>query len=90
MPYVERASFFQNTAALYSYCSHNGSANAEDLDHLRLAGATEDVYIAKLEKNIPQRIRMFVWIEGQDVDCINAATTGSFALSVELAGSNAS
>lgn len=88
MPYVERASFFQSTSALYSYCAHNGFADAEALSNLRLSGATEDVYIVKLEKNVPQRIRMFVWIEGQDVDCSYDAQAVSFALSVELAGSH--
>ncbi|MBE6636791.1 MAG: hypothetical protein E7618_03180 [Ruminococcaceae bacterium] len=88
MPYVERASFFKNTAALYSYCAHNGTADAAALGQLSLAGATEDVYIVELEKNIPQRIRMFVWIEGQDVDCSYDAQAVSFALSMELAGSH--
>lgn len=88
MPYVERAAFFKNTADLYSYCTHNGSADAEALSSLQMAGATEDVYIVKLEKNVPQRIRMFVWIEGQDVDCSFDAQTAGFALSVELAGSH--
>lgn len=87
MPYVERASFIKNTAALYSYCAYNGTANADALGQLPLAGATEDVYIIELEKNIPQRIRMFVWIEGQDVDCSYDAQTVSFAMSIELAGS---
>ena len=40
------------------------------------------------EKNIPQRIRMFVWIEGQDVDCTEEAIALDFAMSVELAGSD--
>jgi len=88
MPYVERASFLKNTAALYSYCTHNGTADAEALGSLPLSGATEDVYIVELEKNIPQRVRMFVWIEGQDVDCSYDAQTVSFALSIELAGSH--
>lgn len=88
MPYVERAKFFKNTAALYSYCAHNGTADADALSNLQLSGATEDTYIVKLEKNVPQRIRMFIWIEGQDVDCAYDALTASFALSVELAGSH--
>ena len=88
MPYVERAKFFQSTAALYSYCTHNGTADADALSNLQMSGATEDTYIVKLEKNVPQRIRMFVWIEGQDVDCTFDAVTTSFALSVELAGSH--
>jgi hypothetical protein len=52
------------------------------------SGATEDVYIIKLERNVPQRIRMFVWIEGQDVDCVNAVAASNFAINLELAGGN--
>ena len=53
---------------------------------LKLSGATESTAIVRLEKNVPQRIRMFVWIEGQDVDCTGAEAV-DFAISVELAGS---
>jgi hypothetical protein len=51
------------------------------------AGATIDTCIAQLEKNVPQRIRMFVWIEGQDVDCIGSKGDISFTMGVEFAGS---
>ena len=46
----------------------------------------EEYYIVKLEKNVPQRIRMFVWLEGQDVDCALSAFADSLALGLELAG----
>jgi hypothetical protein len=42
--------------------------------------------ILTLTKNVPQRIRMFVWIEGQDVDCWNDIATGSFIINLELVG----
>ena len=54
-----------------------------------IAGATDDVYIVKLEKNVPQRIRLFIWLEGEDVDCVNSASASAFAFRIELAGSNA-
>ena len=53
-----------------------------------LSGATEDVYIIELEKNIPQRIRMFIWIEGQDADCKVSSGAGPFAVNIEFAGGN--
>jgi len=42
-----------------------------------------------LEKNIPQRIRMFIWLEGQDPDCIGFADSVPFAIGLELAGGRA-
>lgn len=50
------------------------------------AGATEDVHIIQLEKNVPQRIRMFVWLEGQDMDCSNGRNSTQFAVNIEFAG----
>ena len=86
-PYLTRGDFVTKTADLYEKCQ-NGLATSEQLATLDTSGATEDVYIVKLEKNIPQRIRMFVWIEGQDPDCAEMTQLGRFALSLELAGSN--
>jgi len=88
MPYVERARFFKNTDSLYQYADRNGNVSAESLANLQLSGATEDVYIVELEKNVPQRVRMFVWIEEQDIDCSYDAQTVGFAMSIELAGSH--
>lgn len=86
--YLTRGDFVTNTAELYSACDENGYADKESLATIDTSGATEDVYIVKLEKNIPQRIRMFVWIEGQDADCAQMAESARFSLSLELAGSN--
>ncbi len=85
--YLTKGDFVTSTKELYENCE-NGQADEAQLESLRTSGATEDVYIVKLEKNIPQRIRMFVWIEGQDVDCNQMTELGRFALSLELAGSN--
>ena len=57
------------------------------LETMAQSGATEDVTIVCLEKNIPQRIRMFIWIEGQDSDCASSLNNVSFTLGLELAGS---
>lgn len=90
-PYVNKGNFLSSTANLYTVAdSGNKIADAEELRNLMQSGATEDVYMTQLTGSVPQRIRMFIWLEGQDVDCINSAATSGFAISIELAGSNAS
>lgn len=89
-PYVRKGNFLSNTSNLYAVAGSNRIVDAQQLTQLRQAGATDDVYMTQLTSCVPQRIRMFVWLEGQDVDCINAAATSGFAISVELAGSNVS
>lgn len=88
-PYVTKGSFLSYTRDLYNAAA-NRAVSADDLQLLPKAGATSDVYMTELYGGVPQRIRMFVWLEGQDVDCINSAAAGSFAISIELAGSNES
>ncbi len=84
-PYINKGSFITRTADLYQY---GGIVTAEQLSALDASGATEDVYIIQLERNVPQRIRMFIWLEGQDADCVNEVAAGSFAVNLEFAGSN--
>jgi hypothetical protein len=84
-PYVRKGTFIKNTSNLYGY---GGYLTAEEFNGLDYAGATDDVYIIELERNVPQRIRLFIWLEGQDVDCVNAVNTARFAINIELAGSN--
>ncbi len=86
-PYVDKGSFVKNTGNLYA-AQYNGAVDPLFLEEEYLAGATDDVYIVQLEKNVPQRIRLFVWLEGQDADCVNDAEASSLALRIELAGSN--
>lgn len=87
-PYVKKGSFLKNTGHLYS-AALEGVVSTDYLGEGFTAGATDDTYIIQLEKNVPQRIRLFVWLEGQDVDCVNSASASSFSLKLELAGSNA-
>lgn len=89
-PYLTKGRFLTSTKALYEAAYGPNRVDAEKITSLGQAGATEDVYLTELTGGVPQRIRMFVWLEGQDVDCINSAETGSFAVSIELSGSNAS
>lgn len=86
--YVNDADFYTQTGNLYAL-ANNGVVGKETLaQSAQLAGATDDVYIVDLQKNIPQRIRMFIWLEGQDVDCTNDAAASGIAINVELAGSS--
>ncbi len=86
LPYINQGDFVTSTEALYQAAA-SGSVNTQGLE---TAGATDDIVIAHLEKNVPQRIRMFIWLEGQDVDCISGADNVTFALNIELAGSHTS
>lgn len=87
-PYVSKGAFISNTTALYDKCADADRINATDIAGLRTSGATEDQYITQLKANVPQRIRMYVWIEGQDADCTQSIKNARFALNLELAGGN--
>lgn len=83
-PYVNKGSFISRTDNLYAYAAR-GSVSAEELDTMN-AGATDDVSIIQLQRNVPQRIRMFIWLEGQDMDCVDSVNSARFAVNIELAG----
>ncbi len=87
-PYVNIGEFIQSTNALYDSCGSDETVSAQELKILNKSGATDDTYLTVLTKNVPQRIRMFIWLEGQDIDCTNSINGLDFALSIELAGSN--
>jgi hypothetical protein len=84
-PYINKGSFIKKSTDLNKF---GETITAGQLETLDTAGATDDVYIIELERYVPQRIRMFIWLEGQDVDCVNTAAASSMALSIELAGSS--
>ncbi len=86
--YIEKGEFIKNADALTKAFDGDGVIDSEFMNQLNTAKATDDVVIVDLEKNIPQRIRMFVWVEGQDVDCSNLSAGGSLLLSLELSGGN--
>ena len=84
-PYVQTGAFLRHTGNLYtSLSTGNGTVSAETLEADNV-GATDDIYIIELERNVPQRLRMFVWLEGQDVDCVDSVGSSRFAISIELA-----
>lgn len=86
--YVEKGLFVTNTASLYAVMDEDGEVTADEFDGLAQSGATDDVIIVSLQANVPQRIRLYIWVEGQDVDCTNGLVTSKIALSIEFAGSN--
>lgn len=86
-PYVSKGNFLKRTSDLYTV-SADGAATVTELSRIENAGATEDAYIIRLERNVPQRIRMFIWLEGQDADCGDSIDSARFAVNVELAGSD--
>ena len=84
-PYVDKGSFVKNMGNLLARQNASGVVTADWLSG-ETAGATDDVYIIKLERNVPQRIRMFIWLEGQDIDCVDKISSARFAVNIELAG----
>ena len=84
-PYINKGSFIKNAADLNKF---GDIITAEQLNTLDTAGATSDVYIIELERFVPQRIRMFIWLEGQDIDCVDSVNSARFTVNIELAGGN--
>ena len=76
-PYVTSGQFYQHAADLY-----------ENAENAPISGAATDGVILRLKANQPQRIRLFVWLEGQDVDCTNDAQNALLGIHLELAGSD--
>jgi hypothetical protein len=75
-------SFIGNSVALINSVDKN-TGMASMTGNTAIAGGTT---IITLTKNTPQKVQMFVWIEGQDVDCWNDIAAGSFIINLELAG----
>lgn len=85
--YVKKGEFVKNTETLYAKAREDHTVLGDILEQMDKAGANESNSIVTLERNVPQRIRMFIWLEGQDADCVSGVSMGSFALRIELAGS---
>lgn len=86
--YVNSGDFYKKTADLYTVAV-DGVVSAETMN-LQTAGATDDVMITTLKANTPQRVRMYIWLEGQDADCnnISSVNASGFSLNIELSGAN--
>lgn len=77
--YITSGQFVKNTSNLQD-------GVRLDKENIEKFGAADDAVIVSLKKNVPQRIRMFVWLEGQDIDCTNEAALKTLLLNLELAG----
>lgn len=84
--YITPGPFFAETFSLY-YSGNLKKTSAEQVSTLALDNTVYSAKLVKLERNVPQRIRMYVWLEGQDVDCTSGAALEYFTLGIELAGS---
>lgn len=86
---VQKGHFFLNSTSLSTGLDPNTRSIAEtELGTYKTAGATEDAVIVRLERNVPQRIRVFIWLEGQDADCTGATENLRFVVNLQLAGAN--
>lgn len=85
--YVNKGQFIQNTDQLYTSMGEDHTVLRAKIEQMDKAGANESNSIVTLERNVPQRIRMFIWLEGQDADCVSGASVSGFAMRIELAGS---
>lgn len=85
--YVNKGQFIQNTDKLYANLEEDHTVLQATLEQMAKAGANESNSIVTLERNVPQRIRVFIWLEGQDADCVSGASVSGFAMRIELAGS---
>lgn len=90
MGYITTGSFLHSTQGLYTAAGESGNPVAAELIDAMNAGATQDVSIVELTANVPQRIRMFIWLEGQDVDCTEAVQNSELIIHLELAGGTTS
>ena len=84
-PYVKKGKFIKNTVDLYLQFAVEKGMIVTDVSDIVVDNASTTKLVT-LDKNTPQRIRMFVWLEGQDVDCTKGANADQLALSIELAG----
>ncbi len=86
--YLTSGVFLPDTAALYRL-AENGVVSRDTVQTLRTAGASDGAVITKLERNTPQRVRMYLWLEGQDADCRSDSTSvkaSAIVVKLELAG----
>ncbi len=84
--YVQRGSFIRSSAALSGAADSSGVVRAEDVQKLAAGGAVDDVTITRLEAGVAQRVRMFIWLEGQDVDCVTHQEVWNTIIRLEFAG----
>ncbi len=76
--------FFTSTQALYNALDSDGLASAETLGTVEQGLASSNILLT-LQKDEVKQVRLFFWLEGQDVDCWNDIASGSFLVNLEFA-----
>ena len=79
---------FLETSALYDNNKKLGNTSS-DYTCVEVENMNRDsssVSITTLEKNKPVKVRLFFWIEGQDVDCWNDIADTDFLVNLEFVG----
>ena len=84
--FVDRGYFVDSTRDLYAEADANGIVPDSSTALHNTDRATDEIVITTLQKNVPQRIRMFVWLEGQDADCVNIGDISNLIINLEFAG----
>ena len=79
---------FLDPADYYTATGEYTPAYNTPVDVSSISGTIGSGAIVRLTSYSPVKVRMFVWIEGQDVDCWNDIAGGSFYINLELAGAN--
>lgn len=85
--YIKSGMFLKSTSQIYAL-AENGKVSPEALA-AETAGAVDDTSITILSPNVPQRVRMYLWLEGQDPDCVNTTSVAASGLSVNIEFSGA-
>ena len=86
--YLTSGVFLPDTEALYE-TAEQGAVTKESVQAMQTAGASDGAVITRLERNTPQRVRMYIWLEGQDADCRSdtmAVKGSAIVVKLELAG----
>jgi len=80
----------RDSAVTYPGVDYDGSGTAPDTIISSTDGvdgsSVSDLILCELTKDKPVKVRLFIWLEGQDVDCWNDIASGSFIVNLELAG----
>ena len=72
------------------YTGESDASEPIDMASVGDGAVTEDVSIVTLRAGEPQRVRMYIWLEGQDIDCVPDGSVRNLVLNIELAGASVS
>lgn len=73
---------------VYDLSYSEGAQSSNLLNASGVSANDSGTKIVHLTKDTPQKVTIYIWIEGQDADCWNDIAAGSFVVNLELAGQN--